>query len=208
MPKRARRPITQAICLGLAAVTLAATARAEQPAAPPVPAPYPPQPYPSQGYPPQPYPPPAPTYAPPAATAYVPMVPGPRYIRYEDGQPVPPGYQLEQRMWGGMVIPGGVLFGVFYSIGALIAAGSNPPRDAGWLVAPVIGPWVMLASTTDGAGRFFLTSDGIVQAASVALLVVGFHGRKVLVRSDLASLTVTPVLMGSAGHGAMLTARF
>jgi hypothetical protein len=102
-----------------------------------------------------------------------------------------------------------VLFGVFYSLGALVAAGNNPPRDSNWLVFPVAGPWIMLNSTTDGAGRFVLISDGLVQAASVVLLVFGIRGRQVLVRSDLASLTLTPmVVAGGSGSGALLTARF
>ena len=196
-----RARFVPAICLALACVMAARTVFADQPGAPPPPA-----------YPPQPYPAPAPpTYAPPPPYAYQPMLynNGPRYMRYEEGQPIPPGYQLEQRMYGGMVIPGAVLFGVFYSIGALIAASSDPPRDANWLVLPVAGPWIMLSSTSDGVGRFFLISDGLVQAASVALLVFGIRGRQVLVRTDLASLTVTPMLVaGGSGSGAMLTARF
>jgi hypothetical protein len=163
------------------------------------------------------------------APSYPRVVVGPRYLPYDEGQPIPEGYHVEQRVRGGMVIPGAVLLGVSYLLGATVASADNYNDQTGWLLLPVAGPWLMLlmhksntsscdptvtfCSTTSSSSsdqtdtRFLLTSDGLVQAAGAVLLILGLRGRQVLVRHGIASLSVAPTRVGSA-EGLVLGGRF
>ena len=185
-----------------------------QPIGPPPP---PPQSPPPQGYPPNYYPPPQPYRVYPQ---------GPARLRYEEGDPIPPGYHVVQRARQGPVIAGTIVFSVSYGI-ALSAATINDFDDqTQWLAVPVAGPWLMMwersrpqCNTQTGTGcveesletvlRFYLAFDGIAQAVGVGLLAFGISGRKILVRDDsYARVHFTPTRIGSTGYGAMLSGRF
>jgi hypothetical protein len=163
-------------------------------------------------------PPPAPYAYPPAP----PQVIGPWKLPYEDGQPVPPGYHVEERVRLGGVISGAILIGVPYLIGLTIASADNYEDQTQWLTIPVAGPWLFMAARKKPAScqmnpgtcigdsllRFYLTTDGIMQGVGTALFLWGMHGRKILVREGFADVFVAPAQLTASSYGAVLGGRF
>lgn len=182
--------------------------------------------YPPPGYPPPGYPPPGyqpgyyPYYYPPPNAA-----PPPRERRYVEGQRIPPGYTVEERVRRGPIIAGSIVFGVPYVLGLLAASADDFPNQSGWLAVPVVGPWVTLVSReetctngydddsdyynydcTDGV-QTLLVLDALMQTTGAALFIWGVSStKKVLVRDDVA-LTLTPARVGS-GYGFVTRAQF
>jgi len=172
-------------------------------------------------YPPPAYPPPA--YPAPPPPVVVPYPVGPKRMAYEDGQPVPAGYRVEDRVRQGPVIAGALLLGIPYVIGLTIASIADYKNQSGWLAVPAAGPWLMLflhkspdcnSSTSncpddalDFILRFYLTIDGVLQATGTGLLLFGLSGRKLLIRDDVA-FTVRPMPMGNHGYGPAVIGRF
>jgi len=183
-------------------------APAPQPAAPPGYAGYPP-PYPYPGYPPQ---------YPQGGYGYTPPEP-PRTLHYEEGQPIPQGYYLDESMRRGPIIAGVITLSVPYAIGFSVASALNFEDTTGWLLVPVLGPWITLATRDDicdpgstrcgddRAIRSLLVLDGLIQGTGAALLVWGLTSTtKRLVRQDVA-LEVGPRRVGT-GYGIGASARF
>lgn len=118
----------------------------------------------------------------------------PHRLPYEKGDPIPPGYQIEKRSKRGLLITGGTLFGLAYG-GSLVAAASDG-SDLGWLVVPIVGPFVTLfkqdlscdadpnqpammertcseQAFSSGRRVALLLVDGLVQVTGAALLLAG-----------------------------------
>jgi hypothetical protein len=181
-----------------------------QPAVPDQPpAPYPGQ-YPPPGYPPPGYPPGQPYYP------YVPqnVAPpwAPRFITdWQQGNPIPYGYHPVTRARRGLVIAGSIVFGATYLYTAALASESpsSSRGDESWLYLPVLGPLVQMTQTDSRWGTGVLTLDALAQAAGVAMFISGFvFPRTILVRNDLASMTVVPMKIGLDGSGLGFVGRF
>lgn len=204
------------------------------PAAPPPPAgtyqtypAYPPQPYPQGAYgaPPG-YPPPPPGYA----YAY-PTAPRPPESVPYDGGAVPQGYHIEERARRGPVIAGVVVLSSAYALGLIAGSADNFPNSTGWLVVPVVGPWITLASRhqeqdcsfnssgpisgscvssdDNNTTRTVLVLDGLTQATGAALLIYGLASpKKVLARDFVGRLEFTPAQMGKNGFGGFVMGTF
>jgi len=169
------------------------------------------------------YPPPA--YPAPPPPVAVPYPVGPKRMAYQDGQPVPAGYRVEERVRQGPVIAGALLLGIPYVIGLTIASFADYKNQSGWLAVPAAGPWLMLSlhkspdcggtgqsntdcsNVLDFALRFYLTIDGVLQATGTGLLLFGLSGRKLLIRDDVA-FTVRPMPIGRDGYGPAVIGRF
>jgi hypothetical protein len=153
--------------------------------------------------------------------SYVPQsvaMSGPRQINsWQEGDPIPPGYHPVERARKGLVIGGAVLFGVFWLISVLDAAGNadanqGQTNPAAAMYIPAAGPFIQMAhgvgSSTEGV---LLAIDGIAQAAGVAMFIYGLASPKVLlVRNDLSrpKILPTPMLMGQGGSGLGVVGRF
>jgi hypothetical protein len=111
------------------------------------------------------------------------MMPGRRRVVTEyRGGPIPPGAILQTRRYTGLAVAGGVTFGAFWLLSALVAAfeagcGSsyystcNPATQ--WLYAPVIGPFITAGDGRTGPqDRAFLIIDGVIQSAGAVSLVL------------------------------------
>lgn len=206
-------------------------APAAAPPGPPPPSPQYPAQYPPRYQAPEQYPPPPPPasaigpngeyVAPLSQTTqptYVPQsvaLSGPRIIRdWEEGQPIPYGYHHELRIRKGRVIAGSVVFGVLYLISAYSAAigedvANGGQNKAGWLFLPVLGPFLEWSQTDSWTLRYMLALDGIAQGVGLTLLITGLmFPQHVLVRNDLASMTVVPMKIGMDGSGMGLVGRF
>lgn len=220
-------------------------AAAPAPAPPPASAPAPPAGYPPppagtyQTYPayPQQYPPGAygapPGYPPPPpgyAYAY-PTAPRPPESVPYDGGAVPQGYHLEERPRRGPVIAGVVVLSSAYALGLIAGSADNFPNESGWLVVPVLGPWITLAtrhqeqdcsfntngtisgdcvsSDDNNTTRTVLVLDGLTQATGAALLIYGLASpKKVVARDFVGSLEFTPAQMGKSGFGGFVMGKF
>jgi hypothetical protein len=140
-----------------------------------------------------------------------------RELPYEQGDPIPEGYQLRDRPRRGLVIAGSVVTGVPWVFSVMAAVASDYENWSGFLLVPALGPWLMLA--TGGASdepcasggdscsggrsglRSVLVLDGLIQTAGAAMFVAGLAiPRKRLVRTDVSvGFFSTP--LGRDGYG-------
>jgi hypothetical protein len=236
--KKTNRTINKTIlglAITILCATTASTAFAQATAAPPAPPQYPPPPGPFWA--PQPgWPPPVATRPPPPSAiapngeyvapmsqttqpTYVPQsvaLSGPRVLKdYQDGDPIPYGYHRETRARKGAIIGGALALGIPYLYSGLIASAGADASSSGQsnkvadLYIPVLGPFLEMANTDSATLKYMLFLDGAAQAIGAALLVYGVYvPRPVLVRNDLAMVTVTPMVMGHGGNGVGLVGRF
>ena len=142
---------------------------------------------------------------------------GPRMIKdWNEGEPIPPGYHRTTRVRTGLVVAGALVFGIPYLYSGLIAsAGTDISNDTGTenklgaLYVPVLGPFIEMGQTTSATARYFLAIDGLAQSAGAFMLIYAIAApRNILVRNDLAMLTVLPVKMGAEGQGVGVFGRF
>jgi hypothetical protein len=138
---------------------------------------------------------------------------GPRMLKdWQEGQPIPYGYHREERMRKGPIIVGSILFGVPYLYSSLIASvGADATTDNRFaaLFVPVLGPFIELHEFSSVTIDYVLILDGLAQATGAALFIWGITSpRPVLVRNDLAMVTVSPARLGRDGTGLLLTGRF
>jgi len=141
---------------------------------------------------------------------------GPRVLKdWEDGQPIPYGYHRETRARKGAIIGGALALGIPYLYSAFIAsigsdvAGSNGKNEVGDLYMPVFGPFAQMTHSDSATLNFVLLMDGIAQSVGAVLFIYGMTSpRPVLVRNDLAMVTVTPMHLGRDGNGVGLLGRF
>jgi len=153
----------------------------------------------------------------------------PETIAYNGG-PIPPGYHLEEKPRRGLVIAGTIVLAVPYGLGLAGAGGGNFPNSSGWLILPVFGPWLTLASrhsgsrdctsAFDGAStcvhtgeddvtRTFLILDGMMQLGGAVMLTVGLASpTKVVARDFVGSLHFAPSTIGRDGYGGFVTGKF
>jgi hypothetical protein len=187
------------------------------PAPPPYAYPYPPPPgyeaAPAGAYPPYGYPYP-PAYTTPPAT-----------LHYVEGQPIPEGYHVERGPIRALVVAGAATTGSVWILGLSFASGSSFANASGWLLVPVLGPWIALGTrrnecrlgtnstdvfcdSSESSMRTLYVLDGLVQGAGAAMFLAGMLStRTKLVRNDVAEITVAPILIGS-GHGLGAFGRF
>jgi hypothetical protein len=141
-------------------------------------------------------------------------------LPYTDGQAIPPGYHLVERNRRGLIIAGSIMTGVPWVFSVTAAVGADYENKSGFLLIPVLGPWLMLATgggrdptCTDLAGggvsacesnaplRAVLVLDGLVQTAGGVMFVLGFtNPSKWLVR-DAVTMGMAPMTLGRDGHG-------
>jgi hypothetical protein len=133
---------------------------------------YAPPPY-GYGAPPYGYAPPYYYYPPPVS-----ILP-PATLPYEEGENIPPGYELKTRPVRSMVIAGSITFGAPYLISLLTGAtelaaqGSDGTKFAP-MFAPIVGPFITIGTAkSDGAGTLWLVLDGVAQTAGAVMLVYG-----------------------------------
>lgn len=152
---------------------------------------------------------PPPHYAPPAHA--------PPKLKYREGDPIPPGYHLEEHARMGPIITGYAVGGSAYGIGLLAGAADGFDNEKGYLLLPVLGPWLTLSQRQGCADSYIgcdffaplmLVMSGLMQGAGATLILVGHAApRTWLVRDDV-TVSVLPVPMGEQGYGAALTGTF
>jgi hypothetical protein len=170
---------------------------------------YGPAPYAPGGY--APYPPPPGYYAYPA-----PPEQPPDELPYEEGDPVPDGYQPVSRMRKGLVIAGSVVFGTTYLISVVTAAQvADVEGDAEevWpLFVPIAGPFIAMGTTdawggaddgSSGLGAVLLL-DGLAQVAGAAMFIGGVASTKTVLKRTATNdvqldVQVRPNGVGLAG---------
>jgi hypothetical protein len=112
------------------------------------------------------------------------------------------------------VIAGAVTLGVLYLYSVVIAEDQNNnlngENDHSWLFVPVLGPFVQMAKPDDQSlPDSILFLDGLGQAGGLAMLIAGMaFPRDVLVRNDLATVSLVPMTFGKGGSGLGLVGRF
>ncbi len=150
-------------------------------------------------------------------TTYVPQsvaMSGPEEITdFDFERPIPLGYTMVHRKRKGLLIGGGVSFGVSYGISVLSAAigedVSSGSNEAASMWIPVAGPFLQMTQTDSATLRVFLFGLGAAQTAGAIMLYYGLTTKKrVLVRNDIVgSMTITPTVSDGT-TGMMLSGRF
>jgi hypothetical protein len=153
-------------------------------------------------------------------STYVPQsvaLSGPKQLEpLDDFRPPPDGYTAVERRRKGMIIGGGITFGVSYGIALLTAAAGDDiasseggKNEAAALWIPVAGPLIMALDESSSTGKLFFVGWGGAQAIGATLLYVGLtKTKRMFVRNDLVgSLNVTP-MAGLGTTGMALSGRF
>jgi hypothetical protein len=162
-----------------------------------------------------------PAYGPPMPQPWSPPPSGPRTITdWDPSQPIPLGYHLKTRARVGPIIAGSIIFGLVYGSTALAAyvidvRNANPDRASSGgtshhaLYIPIVGPFREASTWPGGPHKTLLIVDGVAQAFGAGLLVFGIVFPKTyLVRNDLSSLKVVPMMIGVRATGLGLAATF
>ena len=150
-------------------------------------------------------------------TAPVATSPGP----WRPGDPVPPGYHVEEKPRSELVTAGYIVAGIPYLFSAIAALSADQKNESGWLYVPFAGPWMTLGrrsyscnpdaqnqSTSQSLGCVAdvfvimgLITDGILQATGGTLLFIGYVATKPgLARND-EGVRILPMRVGT-GMGA------
>ena len=109
-----------------------------------------------------PAPPPTPAHE-PVATSVIVINPAPPGAQ-------PEGDEVSDRYNRPEFLAGAIVFAGAYGASA-IAAGSSARPGADHLYVPVLGPWLALNDETSAADKALLVGDGILQAASLVVMV-------------------------------------
>jgi len=170
---------------------------------------------------PQPVAPPGYVLVPAGSAYYTPVAPrraASRDLPYSEGEPIPPGYHLEEHVRKGLVIGGAVTTGTLWMFSATAAVGDDFNHKTGYLMVPALGPWLMLAAgggrdncSTDYMGRStcsidagvraLLFLDGVVQTAGAVMFAFGIgYPSKRLVPNNM-NLSLAPMNLGKDGYG-------
>lgn len=144
-------------------------------------------------------------------------LPPPRY-RYTPGTPLLEGYRIETFANRSLVRRGILSIAIPYSFGMFVAFGEHVEGSAAWLLVPVAGPWITLATRrtqcgqigrpapggadcfADRYGTALLVADGTFQALGAAFIAWGLLDRQEYAVWQGVSSRVTPSLMLS-GYG-------
>ncbi|HKO49445.1 MAG TPA: hypothetical protein VJV79_17070 [Polyangiaceae bacterium] len=141
------------------------------------------------------------------------------------GGPVPAGYHIEERPQQGLIVGGTLTLVIPWALGVAAAGSSDFSNQSGWLLVPVLGPWINIAARkpeltcrfsgdachveADNSYRIVMIIDGLTQAAGAFMLVYGLASPKEVVTRDLVSrLHFTPAQMGKLGYGGVLSGEF
>jgi len=105
----------------------------------------------------------------------------PARVEYEEGDVIPPGYELKTHPSRGLLVGGLVTFLVPYGIsflagGAFALNGSNSEQEEfGPLLVPVAGPFISLAmwdsTHNEEPSVFLMLANGFAQTAGAAMIV-------------------------------------
>lgn len=128
----------------------------------------------------------------------------PSTLAYEEGQPIPLGYELKTRATRRLLIMGAVGFSATY-LPSAIAGGAvaNVADYVGWgepLLIPLAGPFVAVGvAHTKGLFTLTLILDGLVQTAGAAIFIAGLVTEETIVtrvRNKSFSLPAPALLVG------------
>jgi hypothetical protein len=150
-----------------------------------------------------------------AAPAFARPESPPSRLPYQDGQLVPEGYRLRSGPRKALVISGAIVGGAAYGFGVVGAFDSEFEDNAGYLLIPGVGPWLMLAAGSDPPKGcpmqevcsmsdykpLFVVAAGLAQAVGTVLFVAGLTSkRRYLERKDL-EVSVVPAPLGRGAYG-------
>jgi hypothetical protein len=113
----------------------------------------------------------------------------PRAALGADPEPPRAGYHVERNVDGTAVALSLLTLVPFYALGVYVAAHDHFENQKGWLVVPIAGPWMTLATRDPQCGRersdgtcsfapFVLVFDGAFQALGAVVLAQGLIGKK------------------------------
>jgi hypothetical protein len=104
-------------------------------------------------------------------------------VRYEEGQPIPPGGVVIERSRRGLWIPGIAILGASYGATVFTALffqeyGTDPGNRIAVLYVPVLGPLLYMPFADLFNHAALLVANALVQGGGFAMLLVGFLMKK------------------------------
>jgi hypothetical protein len=109
----------------------------------------------------------------------------PSELPYEEGQAIPPGYEVDTRIRKGLVIGGAVTLGSLWAITIIAGAIMRESRgaDAIPLFFPIAGPFVAIGTLQpNSVSTAFLVIDGVVQTGTAAMFIAGLAAEQSYLR--------------------------
>ncbi len=149
----------------------------------------------------------------------------PYELPYKVGQPIPPGYRLNEEPRWGLVSGGWILLGIPYGISLASALSADFKNESVWLVIPVLGPWMTIGRRDyydcDGTDAKLHTAgcvadtfvvmglifDGVMQIGGATMVLLGYTQKKKTLVREQWGLELRPGVIGS-GYGALLGSAF
>ncbi|MES1184872.1 MAG: hypothetical protein ABUL60_13745 [Myxococcales bacterium] len=138
-------------------------------------------------------------------------------LPYEDGEPIPAGYQVRQEIRRGPVIAGAIVMGVPWTFSVIGASAADFEDMSGFLLLPGVGPWLMLLAggandvdcglrddfcARDRSGlRGVLLLDGMVQSAGAVMLTIGLLYPRGYLVPNVVGVSIVPTQVGPHGYG-------
>ena len=137
----------------------------------------------------------------------------PEILPYHEGDAVPEGYYVDTRIRRGLVIAGGISFGVTYLAAAGVAVQVQNDEfdrvdevfededDASVLYIPVVGPFIAAGRLGDrhGGAAAVAAFDGLAQAAGLSMFIAGLAAKEmVLVKEEQTTVGLAPGAVGTA----------
>jgi hypothetical protein len=139
---------------------------------------------------------------------------GPDELPYDEGRPVPQGYEPDTRMRKGLIIAGAITLMVPYLSSAAVALRARRDAEEGLiseeegnamqaLWVPIAGPFIAIGESERNSAREIapFIAAGVVQTAGAGMLLAGILAReKVLVKKQ-AVVAAPIVSAGTVGVG-------
>ena len=129
-------------------------------------------------------------------------------MEYHEGMQIPPGGEIITRRRMGLLIPGVVVFGVFYfgTVGAWALSNDASGTLQDTLLIPVVGPFIAAGRTSSSARRTGAIVSGLFQTVGLGLFIGGLVPKRYVVYYA-GDLEIRPHA-GLDGGGLDLTLRF
>ena len=120
----------------------------------------------------------------------------PDTLPYDEGDPIPPGYAVEERMRGGLLgagigISAGFHMPMVIGSAMAIAADREDARDYVGGFVPVVGPLILIGTNDTGdIMRALLVGNSVAQAAGMALILTAVFAQKTVLARDPSTVTI------------------
>ncbi len=127
-------------------------------------------------------------------------------LHHHEGEPIPPGYRVEEGHLRGLALTGGLIAAGTYGLTALgtsviLATFGGGADETAVLLVPLVGPFIAISTLDfdDSIGITMMTMNGTTQIAGVLMMIAGLATSHDHLVPDVPQYNVTPLV--GPNHG-------